>query len=70
MCAKLKGATFVGKVTMPDDEWQRISVHCKAEARAAVVKHPASRSRDELQEDLEIDCFKRNGVVFRQDYYP
>ena len=69
MCAKLKGATFVGKVTMPDDEWQRISMRCKAEARAAVAKHAASHSRDELQEDLEVDCFKRNGAVFRQEYY-
>ncbi len=70
MCAKLKGATFVGKVTMPDAEWERISMHCKAEARTAVAKQAASRGRDELQEDLEIDCAKRNGAVFRQDYYP
>ncbi|MGF9764439.1 hypothetical protein AAII07_56015 [Microvirga sp. 0TCS3.31] len=70
MCAKLKGATFVGKVTMPDAEWERISMQCKAEAQTAVAKQPASRSRDELQEDLEIDCAKRNGAVFRQDYYP
>lgn len=70
MCTELKGAKFVGRVTMPTDEWDRISGLCESEAIAAVAKQPASRNRDELQEELQVECLKRNGAVFRQSYYP
>jgi hypothetical protein len=70
MCAKLKGATFVGRVTMPTEEWKQISNLCENEATAAVAGKPASRTRDELKEDLQVECLKRNGAVFRESYYP
>ncbi len=70
MCVELKGAKFVGNVTMPTEEWNRISKLCEGEAIAAVAKQPASKKRDELQEDLQVECLKRNGAVFRQSYYP
>ncbi|PVE25550.1 hypothetical protein DC522_04280 [Microvirga sp. KLBC 81] len=70
LCAKLKGATFVGRVTMPKEEWRRINNLCEGEAAAAVAGRPASRTRDELKEDLQVECLKRNGAVFRQSYYP
>jgi hypothetical protein len=66
MCVELKGATYVGRVSMPDEQWQRISSVCENEAAAAVAKQLASRKRDELKEDLEVECAKRNGAVFRQ----
>jgi hypothetical protein len=65
MCAKLKGITYVGDVTMPDEKWIPLKESCRAEARSAVAGRPASLQRDELQEDLEIECLKRKGVVFR-----
>lgn len=70
MCTELKGAKFVGRVTMPNEEWDRISELCEGEAVAAVAKRPASKNRDELQEDLQVECLKRNGAVFQQTYYP
>ena len=70
MCAQLKGATFVGRVTMPTEEWKRISRLCENEATAAVAGRAASRIRDELQEDLQVECLTRNGAVFSQSYYP
>lgn len=70
MCVELKGAKFVGNVTMPTEEWDRISKLCEGEAIATVAKQPASKNRDELQEDLEVGCLKRNGAVFRESYYP
>ncbi len=69
-CAKVKGATFVGRVTMPDDQWKRISTLCKEEAAKAVAGQPASHAREQLLEDLEIECAKRNGAVFQQSLYP
>jgi hypothetical protein len=66
MCAKLKGVTYVGDITMPDEKWKPILKHCEAEARSAVAGRPASRQRDELQEDLAVACFKQKGVVFHQ----
>jgi len=70
MCAKLKGATFVGRVTMPEEQWEQISTSCKKEAAKAVAGQPVSHARDELTENLEIECAKRNGVEFRQSLYP
>jgi len=70
MCAELKGASFVGRVTMADEQWERLSTRCKQEAADGVSGLPASRSRDERKEDLEFECFRRNGVHFRQSYYP
>jgi len=66
MCLKLKGVTYVGDITMPDEKWKPIFEHCKAEAESAVAGRPASHQRDELQEDLAVECFKRKGVVFHQ----
>jgi hypothetical protein len=65
MCAELKGATFVGRVTMPEERWERISTLCKEEAAKAVAKQPASHAKEERQEDLEIECAKKNGAVFQ-----
>jgi hypothetical protein len=70
MCAELKGAIFVGRVTMPNEQWDRIDSHCKEEAAHAVAGQPQSRGRDERKEDLEIECAKRNGAVFQQSLYP
>jgi hypothetical protein len=67
MCFELKGATYVGQVSMPDEQWQQISSVCENEAEAAVAKQLASRKRDELKENLEVECLKRSGAVFRQD---
>ncbi len=64
MCAKLKGATYVGDVTMPDEKLRPIWDHCKAEAKSAVAGRPASHQREEMQEDLEIECMKGKGIVF------
>jgi hypothetical protein len=66
MCLKLKGATYVGDITMPDEKWKHIFEHCKAEAKSTVSGRPTSHQRDELQEDLEVECVKRKGVVFHQ----
>lgn len=66
MCLKLKGITYVGDFTMPDEKWKPILEYCKAEARSAVAGHPVSRQRDELQEDLEVACYKQKGVVYHQ----
>jgi hypothetical protein len=66
MCLKLKGVTYVGGITMPDEKWKPIFERCTAEAKSAVSRRPASHQRDELQEDLAVECFKREGVVFRQ----
>jgi len=65
MCAELKGATFVGRVTMPDEQWKQISDLCSEEAAQAVAGQPASRAKDELREDLEVECAKRKGAVFQ-----
>jgi hypothetical protein len=70
MCAELKGATFVGRVTMPDEQWQRLSSACREEADSAAARRPPSRARDEMTEDLAVECLKRNGVVFSQSLYP
>ena len=70
MCAELKGATFVGRVTMSDEQWERLSIPCRKEANDAVAKRPPSRERDELKEDLEVECLRRNGVTFSQHLYP
>jgi hypothetical protein len=70
MCAELKGAQFVGRVTMPEQEWQRISELCREEAMTAIAKRHVTRNRDQLKEDLEAECLKRNGAVFRLSYYP
>lgn len=70
MCAELKGATFVGRVTMPDEQWTRLSGLCREETDKAVAGRPPSRSRDEMKEDLEIECLRRNGVIFSQSLYP
>ncbi|MDF2687287.1 MAG: hypothetical protein K0Q80_252 [Microvirga sp.] len=64
MCLKLKGITYVGDFTMSDEKWKPILEHCKAEARSAVAGRPVSRQRDELQEDLEVECYKQKGVVY------
>ena len=64
ICLKLKGATYVGDVKMPDEKWNTISGACKAEAKSAVAGRPASYQRDVLQEDLEFECLKQKGVVF------
>jgi len=64
MCAELKGATFVGRVTMTDEQWNQISASCGEEADRAVAGQPASRAKDERREDLEIECARRKGVVF------
>jgi hypothetical protein len=66
MCLKLKGATYVGDVTMPDEKWNPISEACKADAKSAVAGHPASNQRDVLQEDREFECLKQKGVVFHR----
>jgi len=70
MCAELKGATYVGRVSMPEDQWKRIKALCKGEAELAAAKQDSSRNRDELKEDLELECMKRNGAKFQQSYYP
>jgi hypothetical protein len=70
MCVELKGATFVGRVRMPDEQWNRLSTLCKEEAGDAVAKRSASRDRDEMKEDLEVECLRRNGVSFSQSLYP
>lgn len=70
MCAELKGATYVGRVSMPEDRWQQVKALCKGEAELAVAKQASSRNRDELKEDLELECMKRNGAKFQQSYYP
>ena len=70
MCAELKGATFAGRVTMPNAQWDRIETLCKEEAANAVAGQPPSRGRDERKEDAEIECAKRNGAVFQQSLYP
>lgn len=70
MCAELKGATFAGRVTMPDAQWDQIDALCKEEAANAVAGQPPSRGRDERKEDAEIECAKRNGAVFQQSLYP
>jgi hypothetical protein len=70
ICAELKGATFVGRVTMPDEQWKRLSTSCREEASDAVAGRAPSRGRDEMKEDLEVECLRRNGVVFRQSLYP
>jgi hypothetical protein len=64
LCLKLKGITYVGDFTMPDEKWKPILEHCKAEARLAVAGRPVSRQRDELQEDLEVECYKQKGVIY------
>jgi hypothetical protein len=64
MCLKLKGITYVGDFTMSDEKWKPILEHCKAEARSAVAGRPVSRQRDELQEDLEVECYRQKGVVY------
>ena len=46
MCAKLKGATYVGDVTMPDEKLKPVCDHCKAEAKSAVAGRPASHQRE------------------------
>jgi hypothetical protein len=66
MCAKLKGATFIGTVTMPREEWRRISTLCKEESAKAIAGQPASHARDEREEDIEFECEKRNGVVVEE----
>jgi hypothetical protein len=66
MCLKLKGVTYVGDFTMPDEKWKPILEHCKAEARLAVAGRPVSRQRDELQENLEVACYKQQGVVYHR----
>ncbi|NIX76901.1 hypothetical protein [Microvirga terricola] len=68
MCAELKGAKFVGRVTMPNEKWRTISMQCKEEAKAAITKYPASRIRDELKEDLELECLERQDAEFRKSY--
>jgi len=70
MCAELKGATFVGRVAMPDEQWKGLSNACRQEAGNAVSGRAPSRERDEMKEDLAIECLKRNGVVFSQSLYP
>lgn len=69
MCLKLKGATYVGDVTMPDEKLDPILKHCKAEAEAAVAGRPASHQRDVLKEDLEVECLKQKGLAFRERYF-
>ena len=70
MCAEWKGARFVGRVTMPEQERQRISELCRDEAMTAIAKRPVTQSRDQVKEDLEAECLKRNGAVFRLSHYP
>jgi hypothetical protein len=65
MCLELKGAQYVGRVTMPDDRLDSISARCNDEAKAAVAGRPASHDRDQRQEDLAIDCMRREGIAFR-----
>ena len=55
---------------MPEQEWQRISELCRDEAMTAIAKRPVTQSRDQVKEDLEAECLKRNGAVFRLSYYP
>ena len=66
VCAKLKGVTYVGDITMPNEKWKPIFEHCKAEAQSAVAGRPVSHQRDELQEDLTVACIKQKGVLFHQ----
>jgi hypothetical protein len=70
MCAELKGATFVGRVRMSDEQWSPLSALCRAEADKAIAGRPPSRARDEMKEDLEVECLRRNGVIFSQSLYP
>jgi hypothetical protein len=55
---------------MPKQELQRISELCRDGAITAIAKRPVTRSRDQLKEDLEAECLKQNGAVFRLSYYP
>lgn len=70
MCAELKGATFVGRVRMSDEQWAPLSASCRTEADNAIAGRPPSRARDEMKEDLEVECLRRNGVIFSQSLYP
>jgi len=36
----------------------------KAEAKSAVAGRPASHQREILEEDIELECMKRKGIVF------
>lgn len=64
MCAELKGAKYVGRFTMPPEQWQRISGACKEKAKVDAAQQQTSRNRDELKEDLEVECLRQNGAVF------
>jgi hypothetical protein len=70
MCAELRGATFVGRVRISDEEWERLSASCEEEARNAAAGRPSSRERDEMKEDRKVECLRRNGVVFNRSLFP
>ncbi|WP_157961374.1 hypothetical protein [Microvirga flavescens] len=63
-CAAIKGATFVGMTRISDEEWKPIWTACRQEVSEAIATRPASKEKEEVREDMEVECYKRRGIKF------